>query len=161
IRSSDGDGNIGSVKLNHEFATGRVLNARYNLTDDSRPLPSINRAINSTTEASTRTQDVSVIYESQYGDRLSYQARFSYGRTRLDLFLPSGTPATFSAQSDEQVNNPNNTGSRFIAQPGEIGELDIEPFSPVGVNAFLFPQNRANNTFQYADSMTWTFSDHS
>jgi hypothetical protein len=161
ILSSDGDGNIGSVKLNHEFATGRVLNARYNLTDDSRTLPSINRAINSTTEASTRTQDVSVIYESQYGDRLSNQARFSYGRTRLDLFLPAGTRATFSAQSDEQVNNPNNTVSRFISQTGEIGELDIEPFSPVGVNAFLFPQNRANNTFQYADSMTWTFSDHS
>src|SRR4030095_2488184 len=101
------------------------------------------------------------IYESQYGDRLSNQARFSYGRTRLDLFLPAGTRATFSAQSDEQVNNPNNTVSRFISQTGEIGELDIEPFSPVGVNAFLFPQNRANNTFQYADSMTWTFSDHS
>lgn len=157
---ADGDGNIASVKLNHQFATGRVLNARYNITDDSRLLPSINRAINSTTEARTRTQNVSLIYESQYGGRLANQARFSYGRTRLDLLLPAGTPPTFSARSDERV-NVGSTVEQFVSQTGEIGELVIEPFSPVGVNAYLFPQNRANNTFQWADSMTWTLGDHS
>ena len=161
VLPADGDGAIASVKLNHQFAGGSILNARYNFTDDTRILPSINRAINSTTQADTRTQNLSLIYESRYGSNLANQARFSYGRTRLDLLLPDEAQATFSAQSLERVNNPGGSVSQFLSQTGAIGELVIEPFSPVGVNAYLFPQNRANNTFQFADSMTWVNGDHS
>src|SRR5206468_4980680 len=43
---------------------------------------------------------------------------------------------------------------------GPIGQLNIRPFSPVGLDAFLFPQGRVNNTFQYAVTMTKTWSSH-
>src|SRR5262249_40944320 len=69
------------------------------------------------------------------------------------------TRSTFSASGNEVVNifGRNET---FFAQTGEIGELLIEPFSPVGINAFLFPQNRVSNTFQFADSISWTLGNH-
>jgi hypothetical protein len=157
---ADGDGSIASLKLNHQFSTGRTLNARYNYTDDNRIIPTVNRAINSTIEADTRTQNLSLIYDSQYSDRLSSQARFSYGRTRLDLNLFGGTQPTFSAHSNETVNTGGSSSFSAISQTGELGELIIEPFSPVGVNANIFPQNRVNNTFQYADSLSWNVGNH-
>jgi hypothetical protein len=157
---ADGDGSIASVKLNHQFAAGRILNARYNYTDDNRVLPTVNRAINSTTEADSRTQNLSLIYESQYSDHLSNQARFSYGRTRLGLNLFGDTQGVFSAQSNERVNNPDNSVSFFTSSTGAIGELVIEPFSPIGINTNIFPQNRVNNTFQYADSLSWSLRNH-
>jgi hypothetical protein len=160
VLPADGDGFITSSKLNHQFAAGRVLNVRLNYTNDNRVLPSVNRAINSTIEAVTSTLNLSLIYESQYSDNLANQARFSYGRTVLDLNLFGATQATFSAESDELVNNPDGTVSRFRSQTGELGELLIEPFSPVGVNANIFPQNRVNNTFQFADSLSWTLGNH-
>jgi hypothetical protein len=160
VLPADGDGVITSYKLNHQFAPGRVFNARYNFTNDNRVLPSVNRAINSTVEAETRTQNLSLIYESQYSDNLANQARFSYGRTRLNLNLFGATQPTFSAGSTEIVNNPDGSISRFPSQTGEIGELSIEPFSPVGVNANIFPQNRVNNTYQFADSVSWTLGNH-
>lgn len=161
ILPADGNGVIASLKINHQFARGSVLSARYNYTDDNRTLPTINRAIHSTVEADTRTQNLSLIYERAYSDRFANQARFSYGRTRLGLNPFGATRPTFSAQSTERVNNPNGTVSIFPSRTGEIGELVIEPFSPVGVNAYLFPQSRANNTFQFADSMTWALGNHS
>jgi hypothetical protein len=36
----------------------------------------------------------------------------------------------------------------------------IEPFSPVGVGVFTFPQSRASNTFQYADTMSLAAREH-
>lgn len=160
VLPADGYGTIISDKLNHQFSPGRVFNVRYNYTNDSRTLPSVNRAINSTIRAHTGTQNVSLIYESQYSDRLANQARFSFGRTTLRLDLTGTTQSTFSAGSTEIVNNPDGSISRFPSQTGEIGELSIDPFSPVGVNTNIFPQNRANNTYQLADSVSWTLRSH-
>ncbi len=159
VLSSDGDGVVTSVKLNHQFAAGRVFNARYNFTDDNRLLPSVNRAINSSIKADTRTHNLSLIYESQYSDTLANQARFSYGRTKLDLTLLSDIRNTFSSAGNETV-NVFGRDVIFRSQTGEIGELLIQPFSPVGVNAFLFPQDRVSNTFQFADSLSWTLRNH-
>jgi hypothetical protein len=42
-----------------------------------------------------------------------------------------------------------------------VGEIHIQPFSPLGVNAILFPQGRVNNNFQFADTLAWQQSQHS
>ena len=44
---------------------------------------------------------------------------------------------------------------------GLIGQLIIAGFSPVGVDVFNFPQQRENNTFQFADSLRWQVGKHS
>jgi hypothetical protein len=37
---------------------------------------------------------------------------------------------------------------------GPLGQVKIAGFSPIGVDVFNFPQARANNTFQWADTLT-------
>jgi hypothetical protein len=44
-------------------------------------------------------------------------------------------------------NIPHPTGT------GPLGQMIVSGFSPVGVDVFNFPQTRANNTFQYADTL--------
>ncbi len=43
---------------------------------------------------------------------------------------------------------------------GPIGQLIIAPFSPVGIDPFLFPQGRVNNTFQIADTVSLFRGNH-
>lgn len=44
---------------------------------------------------------------------------------------------------------------------GAIGQLIVSGFSPVGVDVFNFPQQRKNNTFQFADTVRWQIGEHS
>jgi hypothetical protein len=161
VLPADGRGDIFSLKVAHQFGQKNTISARYNFTDDDRVLPAINRAINSTTGASTRTQDLSLIMDSQLGSRFFSDARFSYGRTRLGFAEFSNSPLLFSASSTTLVGLPEGGKESITSDTSPIGELSIEPFSPVGVNAFTFPQARTNNTFQYADSVSRAVGEHS
>lgn len=160
IIPADGKGAIGSLKLMSRLSEKHLLDARYNLTDDRRVLPSVNRAINSELDARTRSHNLSLILGSQLSDNVYNQARFSFGRTRLDFLERAGSPFIFSApRTFENVS----FGGGTIAIPsdtGPIGELLIEPYSPVGVGVQYFPQSRASNTFQYADTLTWMAGSH-
>jgi hypothetical protein len=160
VLPADGRGSILSSKITHRFNDTNTIYARYNFTDDNRVLPSVNRAIRSTVIADTRTQDLSLIFDRELRTNLFSQARFSYGRTRLDFSPHPYSPLIFFKDSLEDVNS--SVGSTQIASmTGPIGELIVEPYSPVGVNTFSFPQQRANNTFQFADSISWTLKQHS
>ncbi|MFY9574409.1 MAG: carboxypeptidase-like regulatory domain-containing protein [Blastocatellia bacterium] len=160
VLPGDGKGSIFSSKVTHRFNDRSTLYGRYNFTDDNRVLPSVNRAIRSTIIADTRTQDLSLIFDHELGRQLFSQARFSYGRTRLEFSPHPDAPFTFSRQSIESVNS--SAGAKLIPSiTGLIGELVIEPYSPVGVSAYSFPQQRANNTFQFADAISWTLARHS
>jgi hypothetical protein len=160
VLPSDGDGSIFSFKVTHQFSPGHTLNARYNFTDDSRTLPSVNRAIRSTLDSETRTQNLSLIFDSQLTALISNHARFSYGRTRLEFFAHPNGPFIFSKSSLESVGRAGRIET-IPSNTGPIGEILIEPFSPVGVNAFIAPQKRVSNTFQYADSLSWVVRQHS
>jgi len=141
--------------LTHEIARNNSLNARYSFTDDERALPSVNRAIRSAIASDTRAQNLSLIYDSALSPMLFNQARFSYGRTRLSLSERS-SESLFQANSNVLVGN-----SVFPSRTGMIGEIIIEPFSPVGIDTSTFPQGRANNTFQFADALSWIRQGHS
>ena len=43
---------------------------------------------------------------------------------------------------------------------GLIGQLIVAGFSPVGVDVFNFPQERTNDTFQFADILRWRLGEH-
>ncbi|QQS47817.1 MAG: carboxypeptidase regulatory-like domain-containing protein [Acidobacteriota bacterium] len=158
ILPTGGSGGIVSFKLMSQISDRHLLDARYNFTDDRRILPSVNRAINSELEARTRSHNLSLILGSQLSDNLFNQARFSFGRTRLN-FLERSPYIFFSERTLESVSSGG--GSIMIpSETGPIGELLIEPFSPVGVGVHYFPQMRASNTFQVADTVTWMAGDH-
>ncbi len=44
---------------------------------------------------------------------------------------------------------------------GPVGQINIAGFSPVGVDVFNFPQERVNNTYQLADTVTLRTGNHS
>src|SRR5207249_2958470 len=64
-------------------------------------------------------------------------------------------------RSTTQILEVNGTHISVPAFTTPLGELDIEPFSPVGVDVFTFPQGRVNNTYQFADTMSYTYLSHS
>jgi hypothetical protein len=156
---ADGKGNVASFRLTERVSTAHTLDGRYNFTDDDRILPSVNRAINSTLESGTRSQNLSLILNSTLGPRLYNLARFSFGRTRLKFSDYPGSPLIFSRSSTGMV-GVDGVSKPFASQTGPIGELVIEPFSPVGIGAFTFPQSRVSNTFQYADTMSLVAGEH-
>lgn len=160
VLPADGRGSIFSLKGTRRFNDRNTLYARYNFTDDGRVLPSVNRALRSTIVADTRTQDLSLIFDRELGHRMFNQGRFSYGRTRLEFTPHPGSPFVFSKDSLERINT--SAGDKIIpSETGPIGELIVEPYSPVGVNAYSFPQQRSNNTLQFADSLSWPLGEHS
>jgi carboxypeptidase family protein len=156
ILPADGAGSVFSLRVNHRLIGSTTLSARYNFTDDNRVLPAINRAIGSTISSATRTQNLSLIADTALSATLYSQARFSYGRTRLEFPEYPNNPSRFQASSRVLIG-----GQAFSSQTGSIGELLIEPFSPVGLDDYTFPQGRVNNTFQYAEAISWNLSGHS
>lgn len=156
---ADGQGNLFSLRLTHRFAEMHTLDARYNFTDDARILPSVNQAIRSTIESGTRSHNMSLILNSTLSPRLYNLARFSFGRTSLGFSDYPGNPFIFSKSSTGTVRVGGSSVSA-ASQTGPIGELVIEPFNPVGVGAFTFPQSRASNTFQYADTVSLVAGEH-
>jgi hypothetical protein len=159
VLPADGRGDVVSFRVTHRVAAMHTLDGRYNFTDDDRILPSVNRAIHSTIESGTRSQNLSLIFNSTFGQRFYNLARFSFGRTRLNFSDYPGSPLIFSHSSSVPVQVGQST-KPFSSQTGPIGELVIEPFSPVGVGAFTFPQNRASNTFQFADTFSIVAGEH-
>ena len=104
----------------------------------------------------TRTQNLSLIADTAVSATLFSQARFSYGRTRLEFPEYPNNPLRFQATSQFLIG-----GQSFPSRTGSIGQLLIEPFSPVGLDDYTFPQGRVNNTFQYAEASSWSMSGHS
>lgn len=156
---ADGTGNIFSFRLTQQVRTNTSLNFRYNFTNDQRVLPSVNRALRSTLDSHTRSHNLSVIFASALGPKLFSEARFSFGRTQLNFSDYPGSPFIFSASFNESV--PTIGGPvTLTSQTGPIGELRVEPYSPVGLDVFTFPQRRASNTFQFADSISWLAGNH-
>ncbi|HYO99987.1 MAG TPA: TonB-dependent receptor, partial [Pyrinomonadaceae bacterium] len=114
------------------------------------------------------------------------QLRLSYGRTSLNFaevrdttyqVLSSRLPnVPFLLNAPFIVNNtlpdtaftPNtgavvyaSTGLTTEAELGPVGQVSIAGFSPLGVDVFNFPQQRVNNTYQIADTLTLRAADHS
>jgi hypothetical protein len=158
---ADGEGQIASFRLTHQVTQDNTLNARYNFTDDERVLPSVNQAIRSTIMSDSRTQNLSLILDSALSTRLINQARFSYGRTRLDFPEYPGNPLVFQRELQTPILFDGLPAIATSTTGGVIGQIHIQPFSPVGIDVFTFAQKRVNNTFQVADTLAWTKGTHS
>ena len=161
VLPADGRGDVFSAKLSQQVWSGGLFSARYNLTDDRRTLPSVNRAIRSTIGSATRSHNLSLVLDSPLGPNFFNQARFSFGRTALRFNEYPGSPYVFSASSTEALPRYLQSPVNVTSQTGLLGELLIVPFSPVGVGVETFPQRRASNTFQFADTFSRSLGSHS
>jgi TonB dependent receptor/Carboxypeptidase regulatory-like domain len=164
--------------------------ARYNFTQDARIIPVTGEALFSSLKPRVRTQNLSLFLNSEFSGPnstrpLFNQVRLSYGRTRLNFeevrdtqFLrPSSLfpNVPFLLNAPYRVNDtlpaapgvPNSGPVNYISTGfnvedvlGAIGQVKIAGFSPVGVDVFNFPQRRVNNTYQFADNLTWRTGNH-
>ncbi|MGB7068411.1 MAG: TonB-dependent receptor [Pyrinomonadaceae bacterium] len=99
------------------------------------------------------TEDTRFLLSSQYFSNNTI-ARCA-GRppcSRSTLDLPSGVDFLRAFRGDGR---PANTEDSDL---GYIGQIIIGGFSPVGVDVFNFPQERTNDTFQFADTLRWQFN---
>jgi hypothetical protein len=179
VLPADADGNIFSIRLDHGFNAwggSHTLAGRYNFTDDEATLPVTGDALFSSMNARVRTQNFSLILDSNLPSGATNQARFSYGRTRLafdEIRNPFLSPAGANLNASEReflLNAPlieNITlpggpasyrtvpGADSQSITGVLGQMKVSGYSPIGVDVFNFPQGRANNTFQVADAFIY------
>ncbi len=188
LLQGNGTGTIFSVRLDHSLqssarGTSHVLTGRYNFTDDSRIVPAVGGAIFSSVKAQTGTQNISLFLNSQMTTRLSNQVRGSFGRSRLDFLEARDAaliPSRLAPNESFLLNRPlllNGSDPRFaptfvdyfLRAPSEdsaelhlgpVGQVILTPFSPVGTDVDLFPQARANNTYQIADTAVFYKGKH-
>ncbi len=188
VLPADGHGTIFSLKLDHNFRlfgpeTSHTFTARYNFTDDERMIPAVGGAIYSGVKANVGTQNLSLSLTSQLSPSMANQLRASYGRTRLQFdelrdsrltqsfFLPNEpfllntdllsnfTSPDFPLPFVDMRPSPGGGGVENRSL-GPVGQIIVSPFSPVGLDVYLFPQSRANNTIQGADTLTYFRAGH-
>lgn len=84
-------------------------------------------------------------------------ARFLLNARRLfNNTLPGATNVFYDSAGETETGLLGN----FLGRLGPIGQLIVAGFSPVGVDVFNFPQKRANNTYQIADTLTMRIGGH-
>ncbi|MEP7342872.1 MAG: carboxypeptidase-like regulatory domain-containing protein [Acidobacteriota bacterium] len=159
-----------------------TLTGRYNFTDDQRQVPVVGGALFSGVMPQVRTQNLSLFLNSQLSPSKANQIRASYGRTALNFnelrdsylrnshLLPN-EPYLLNVGQVRNANAPSlslnpppqtviryglgSQGTDVEDNLGAVGQVIVAPFSPVGLDVYLFPQSRANNTIQVADTYTW------
>ncbi|KAF0249580.1 MAG: hypothetical protein FD167_1017, partial [bacterium] len=159
IVAANGEGTIFSLRVDNQLnVLGRTstFTIRYNFTDDTSRIPAIAEAINASIDAKTRTQNLALTLNTELSQNSSNQIRFSYGRTALGFREVLGSPFVFQTSPVNDFNGD----SRADGLSGPIGRLNLSPFSPIGVDTLTFPQGRANNTFQIADTFVTSTSNH-
>ncbi len=186
VLPADGQATIFSLKLDHNFTlfgpeVTHTLTGRYNFTDDAKQIPAVGGAIFSGVRPKVQTHNLSLFLNSQLSPTKANQLRASYGRTALtfgeirDRYLTPSTllpnePFLLNAPLTVNLNDPSfplpfvdlrRTENRSTEDHlATVGQVVVHPFSPVGLDVYLFPQARANNTAQVADTFTYFRAEH-
>ncbi len=187
VLPADAEATIYSLKLDHNFKLFgpeviHNFSGRYNFTDDERQIPAVGGAIFSGIKPQVRTQNLSLALTTQLSPALANQLRASYGRTRLrfdeirDPYLKAsravpGEGYLLNAPRLVNLTSPEfplpyvdygRSSQNFDVESslGPLGQMVVSPFSPVGLDVYLFPQSRANNTIQLADTVTYFRTVH-
>ena len=174
--NADGKGSIASLKIDQRIGENHTLTGRYNFTDDEAFIPTTGGGIASSVNASVRTQNLSLFFNSLLGANTTNQVRVSYGRTRLDFLEVEKSPFLFGSnaltettdfEGDTWTLPSKGIQADFGKQnygpfgfTGAMGQMIIRPYSSMGVDVYNFPQKRTNNTFQYADTVTYKLGRH-
>ncbi|MEW6731108.1 MAG: TonB-dependent receptor [Acidobacteriota bacterium] len=156
VLAASGDGTLFSLKFDYQFRPFGKLSTftgRYNFTDDDTRIPTVDGALNSSLDADTRTQNIAFTLNTELTANAANQVRLSFGRTSLGFTEVAGSPFIFQSA----LATGDRTGDGIPdSRTGPLGRLLLVPFSPIGVDPFTFPQGRANNTFQIADTFVLT-----
>ncbi len=164
-RDFESEGFVGSGRVDFYPSPTQMVIARYNFTDDRSILPFTGDAINSSLATATRTQNLSLFLNSP-GTSMANALRVSYGRTALGFPTDQSSPLLFGSPpttgippETAEIRTTYGTFGPFGAT-GPIGQLQILPFSAIGIDVFNFPQGRIDNTYQLSDFISLHSGDH-
>ncbi|MCX6610412.1 MAG: TonB-dependent receptor [Acidobacteria bacterium] len=176
---------IGSFKIDRKLSENQEISGRYNRTGEHSVLPVTGEGLYSSVAPKLQTQNVAFFFNT-HSQRISSQSlRFSFGRTsshfdngqgspRGSRLLP-GTPFLLNAPLLLDITTPGKDPQYVSATrvgglgykgddteelTGPLGQLKMAGYSPLGVDVYNFPQRRANNTFQLADTITLVRGPH-
>ena len=71
--------------------------------------------------------------------------------------VPNTGPVRYLSGLQTKLGPPIREPELFL---GPVGQIQIAGFSPLGVDAYNFPQSRASNTYQLADELSYRFDRH-
>lgn len=157
---------------------GDMLTARYNFSQETSIVPVTGEALSSSLRPNVRTKNIAFYLNRLLTRRISDVIRFSVGHTNLN-FEAVGDPrlrrsATlpnrpFLLNAPLLLNETKPPGQPLFVTglpgfsqteqiTGPLGQIIMSGFSPVGVDAYHFPQSRANTLVQIADTITYASS---
>lgn len=145
---ASGSGTLGAARLDAQFPVlGRqaTFTFRGSLTSDRARIPAIDDALSSELLARSRTGNTAVSLSLALSDHLATQARFSYGRSNVDFEEVAGSPFVFASPA---------------RLSGPVGRIRYDPYSAIGVDPSVFPQDRNSSTFTFASATSATFGRH-
>jgi hypothetical protein len=138
---ASGDATLATLRLDGQprwLGWQATASARYAFAGDETSVPAVDGALNASLVARTRSHNLAFAYNAALSERVANQLRVSFGRTSLAFDEVAGSPFVFSSPG---------------GRTGPVGRLVVAPYSPIGVDPYTFPQGRANNTFQIADTL--------
>lgn len=172
VKPDEGEGLVFSIKQDWYLSELNSFSGRYNYTDDDSIIPFTSDSFNSMLATRTRTQNISLFFNTS-SPRWANALRFSYGRTALSFPPEKSSPFIFGSELPDELPPSVANVSSFqhtlktpfgdfgpFGATGPIGQLRIEPYSGIGIDVFNFPQTRVDNTFQYADAVTYNRGRH-
>lgn len=184
VLPADGDSGLFSLKLDRSFNAWRAnhtATGRYSTTGEDSILPVTGGAIYSSLRPLVRTHNVATFFNSALPFHVTNTARFGWGKTSFDFREvrdPSLLPSRLYPDYPFLLNKP--VLSRKLQPPGgrtdilqyftttdetesstgPVGEVRLAGYATLGVDVFHFPQRRNDNTFQWADTVSYGRGRH-
>jgi Carboxypeptidase regulatory-like domain len=79
----------------------------------------------------------------------------------VDFGVPNTGPVLYRFTGTTECGTGGTGNCNFGNGLGRVGQVNVAGFSPTGVDTNFFPQNRVNNTYQVADSLSYRAGRHS
>lgn len=145
---ASGSGNLGVARLDAQTSVlGRpsTITFRASFTSDRARIPATDEALSSEIEARSRTANTAASFSLPLSDSISTQVRFSWGQTSVDFAEVAGSPFVFASPA---------------GLSGPVGRIRFDPYSPIGVDPSVFPQDRNSSTLTLASATSAVHGDH-
>jgi hypothetical protein len=143
------------TRVDHTFAPGALLSARYSFTDRELLEPFAGPAFASVpgfgTEITRRGQNFSTAYTHAPSSSFVNDVRFGYNRVHIGVFGENA-----SALTNQSVGLPMLSAN---ARDAGMSVISVAGYSSLG-HEYTTPQESTSDTFQVSDTATWMRGAH-
>ena len=142
------------LRMDHAFAGGSRLTARYSFTDRRLLEPFAGTGFSTIpgfgNDVERRGQNLALSHTSTFGPAIVNDVRFGYNRVSIGVFPENPALDNASVGLPSLSGNPRDAGMSLISIAG---------YGPLG-NEYNNPQESTSDTFQIGDTLTWLRGSH-